>query len=233
MLSPSMWPGALTVCGTTWQLVHTTAWYEVDTARWAWCAPTVGVVVAVFPARSFGGAALFVEPWHEVHPPVAPGMTTSTTPLIWLSGSRKLSEFSSMVGWQDAQLLPVGCGGGGGAPWQLPHADCEPSTRVHVGVGLVPPHAAWPWQPAVHVVPFHFDAVPPARVLKITSALPSPSMWPGASTVCGTTWQSAHSTLWCHDGEARRCAWCAPTAVAVVSITPETLFGGALLVSVP
>jgi hypothetical protein len=49
-----------------------------------------------------------------------------------------------MVEWHAAQLLPVGCGDGGGAPWQLPHADWVPSTRVHVGVGLLPPQAALP-----------------------------------------------------------------------------------------
>src|SRR5215468_8596881 len=141
MLSPSMWPGEVTVCGTTWQLVHTTAWCQVDVFRWAWCAPTVATVVAVLLRRSFGGAALVAEPWHDVQPPVAAWSTTSTTPLMWLAGSRKLSEFSSIVGWHVAQLLPGGCGCGGGTPWQLPHVDCEPSTRVQAGEDALPPHA--------------------------------------------------------------------------------------------
>src|ERR1700733_7350115 len=127
---------------------------------------------------------------------------------MWLDGSRKLSEFSSIVGWHAAQLLPAGCGGGGGTPWQLPHVDCEPSTRVHTGDGALPPPAAMPWQPAVQLVPFHAEALPPARALNTPSATPSPSMWPGASTVAGTTWQSPHSTARCHAGDATRCAWC-------------------------
>ena len=36
---------------------------------------------------------------------------------------------------------------GGGAPWQVPQASCEPSTRVQVGFVLVPPALSVPpWQ---------------------------------------------------------------------------------------
>src|SRR5678815_1582832 len=111
MLSPSRWPGASTVCGTVWQLEHTTAWYEVELWRCAWCAPTPGEVAWVLPLRSLGGAAFVAEPWQAVQPPVSAGATTSTRPLMWLSGSRNLSEFSSIVGWHIAQLLPAGWGG--------------------------------------------------------------------------------------------------------------------------
>ena len=79
-----------------------------------------------------------------MQPPVAPAPTTSTTPLMWLSGSRNVIEPSSIVGWQDAHLVSVGCGAGGGAPWQLPQVACEPSTRVQVGVGWAPPIAVLP-----------------------------------------------------------------------------------------
>jgi hypothetical protein len=39
---------------------------------------------------------------------------------------------------------PVGCGAGGGAPWQLPHWLCVPSTSVQVGFGFAPPMSVLP-----------------------------------------------------------------------------------------
>ena len=93
---------------------------------------------------------------------------------MWLAGSRNESEFSSIVGWQVAQFISVGCGGGGGAPWQLPQVDCVPSTWVQTGSFFIPPHAVCPWQCVVHVVPVHIDG--PAMELNVTSALLSPSM---------------------------------------------------------
>jgi hypothetical protein len=56
-------------------------------------------------------------------------------------------------------LLPVGCGAGGGAPWQLPHIDWVPSTCVQTGLGLLPPNAALPWQLVVQLVPFHIEPI--------------------------------------------------------------------------
>jgi hypothetical protein len=82
---------------------------------------------------------------------------------------------SSIVGWHDAHLVSVGCGAGGGTPWQLPHVACEPSTRVQVGVDWAPPTAALPWHPVVHVVPFH-AAPGPAAIENVSSARLSPSM---------------------------------------------------------
>ena len=43
-----------------------------------------------------------------------------------------------MVGWQLAQSVPVGCGAGGGTPWQLPQVAWLPSTWVHTGSGAPP-----------------------------------------------------------------------------------------------
>src|SRR6185436_6981014 len=134
-LSPSRWPGASRVSGTVWQEAHWISRCHVDGMRCAVCAPTPRVVAAVLPSRSFGGAELVAEPWHDVQPPVAPGPVTSMMPLMWLDGSRNVIEPASIVGWHDAQLPSAGCGAGGGRPWQLPQVTCEPSTRVQVGVG--------------------------------------------------------------------------------------------------
>src|SRR5262249_21601899 len=113
-----------------------------------------------------------------------------------------------------------------------PQVACEPSTRVQVGVGWAPPSAVLPWHFVVQVVPFH-AAPGPAIIAKITSALPSPSMCPGASTVAGTTWQSEHATGRCQGDSTERCTRCAPTGTEVVSVAPDMLLGGALLVSSP
>jgi hypothetical protein len=51
-----------------------------------------------------------------------------------------------IVGWHEPQSVLVGCGAGGGKPWQVPHAFCVPSSCVHVGVFSVPPASVGPWQ---------------------------------------------------------------------------------------
>src|SRR5689334_13422803 len=65
-----------------------------------------------------------------------------------------------------------------------------------------------------------------ARAPNETSAGRVASMWPAASTVAGTTWQSPHVIGARHVEEAR-CAACAPTPGAVVAVLPSVSRGGA------
>src|SRR5512133_2748485 len=123
------------------------------------------------------------------------------------------------------QFPVCGCGAGGTTPWQLPHA-ASAAPPVQLGAWLVPPAASVaPWQYVLeHRAPSHVGVAPSnlARSEKTRSTLP-------LACVCtaGTTWQvsqaiGAESTL-----PVTACFWCAPTARAVVAVSPCVPYGGA------
>ena len=108
--------------GTAWQSVQTIATRIVPATRCAWCAPTPRAVVAVFPARSTGGAgriATFVRvasPWQDVQlPPLV-----STVPFRCVAVTAVLDV--DVAGWQPPQFVEVVCVAPllvvvGGLPW--------------------------------------------------------------------------------------------------------------------
>ena len=66
---------------------------------------------------------------------------TSRLPSTWVATSTEVSVYPA---WHRPQSGFAVCGAGGGAPWQVPHASCVPSTVVHEGVLFEPP---WPTEP--------------------------------------------------------------------------------------
>src|SRR5690242_11927805 len=91
------------------------------------------------------------SPWHEVQ--LAAPEATSTTPFMCFPPATSIvpSAFT-VAGWQPAHAVtpPVTAGCplevGGGAPWQLPHCRCVPSTAVQIGWVFAPPGSVAPWQ---------------------------------------------------------------------------------------
>jgi hypothetical protein len=83
-------PQATSTVPFAWSIAVGTAWHSAQAtgvarsavlARWAWCAPTARVEVAVSPRVPAGGAAFVAEPW-QVEQVWA---TTSTTPFTWVA----------------------------------------------------------------------------------------------------------------------------------------------------
>src|SRR5512140_769347 len=113
---------------------------SVPATRCCWWAPTARVVGSVSPSVPIGGAAFCVDPWHEVQV----RSFTSRTPFTCVASCTVDCVYPA---WQRPQSGFAVWGGGGGAPWQLPHASCVPSTLVHDGVVFDPPAARLaPWQ---------------------------------------------------------------------------------------
>jgi hypothetical protein len=92
----------------------------------------------------------------------------------------------------------VGWGDGGGTPWQVPHAACEPSSCVHTGVVLLPPASVEPWQYVLAQVALgrsQVGAAPPSletppNVTVASGTAPgsvNTSMCPGVKTSIGRT----------------------------------------------
>src|SRR5689334_5505395 len=108
-------------------------------------------------------------------------------PSMWSCGIA-IVRFGPAVWWQVSHAVPVGWGGGGGAPWQELHWRCVPSTLVQIGAVAPPPVSVEPWQYEVHVLPFHTE--PFARPANVSSAGSVVSMWPTELVDVGTRWHS-------------------------------------------
>ena len=131
---------------------------------------------------------------------------------------------STVPGWQLAQLVSgiagVCAASLGGMPWQLPHDTCP--VDVHTG-------RPSPWQDALA----HVWVVRSQPRLAVTSAGAGVSMWPTESVAVGTRWHVAQGTGAEMRDEPRRCAWCAPTPIAVVYWLPSRSLGGAGELALP
>ncbi len=130
-------------------------------------------MVEVSPPVPSGGAAGATarvgSPWHEEQLSV-PEM--SSLPSTCVSRFTVVCVYPA---WHEAQLVLAGCGAGGGAPWQVPHAACVPFTTVQLGSTLLPPACSVaPWQYVVQVVLALIQAAEvPLNDPKMTSGVPS------------------------------------------------------------
>ena len=130
--------------GVTWHSPHASALRTAPEVTCAWWAPTAIAVVAVSPRVPSGGAGFASEPWHELQPTPE----SSTVPSMCRPPETRIRPAPSTVSrWQPSQAVDAGCGEGGGAPWQVPHAVWPSPTFVQTGRVFVPPAASVaPWQ---------------------------------------------------------------------------------------
>src|SRR6266545_4500449 len=243
--TPSAW---LVEVGTApaWQSEHATG-LEREPFTCTWCTPTPCAVVTLLPFVSTGGAAWkfasapntatrLASPWQLVQVMFC----TSSTPLrcsVAFTICAPVAGLSPYPVWQELQALFCGCGEVGGSPWQLVQVSDEvPAVNVPVqaGVVFVPPPTAVvpPWQytvAQVSAVVFQAGVTLPvlASAPKVTAAVPLAWVWSPAG---GTVWHSVQAMGFARNVFWLRCAWWAPTARAVVAVSPFEPMGGAATV---